>query len=386
MARLPGAVVVLGGVSLLNDAASDMIAPLLPLFLTAGLGAGAAAVGLIEGVAETLSSLLRLVAGRLADRGLPLKGLTLAGYGLSNALRPLIGLAGAWPVVLALRAGDRVGKGLRSAPRDALIAAVTPPAVRGRAFGLQRALDHLGAVAGPLAASALLAAGLATREVFLLSAVPGALAVALLAVGVREPRRPASPGPAARLPAWKDLPAPMRRLVSAAGLAKAAELPDAFVVLWLAAKGFPPVSVPLLWAGLHAVRALVALPCGRLADRLGPRAVVVTGWGLRAALLALMPWTAGAAASLLALAAYAGATAATEAAERAFVAGAVSERWRGSAYGWYHLATGLAALPAGVWIGAVWQLAGLASALSAAALGAAAAALALARAPRTAAL
>jgi len=155
---LPRTVVILGLVSLLNDAASEMITPLLPIFLTATLGAGPAIVGLVEGLAEATASILKLVSGRLADRGVAAKTLVVGGYTLSNAMRPLIGLATGWGAVLGLRFLDRVGKGIRSAPRDALIASAAGPEQRGRAFGFHRSMDHAGSVIGPLLAFALLAA------------------------------------------------------------------------------------------------------------------------------------------------------------------------------------------------------------------------------------
>lgn len=156
---LPRTVVVLGLVSLLNDAASELITPLLPIFLTATLGAGPVIVGFVEGVAEATASVIKLVSGRLADRGVPARPLLIAGYGLSNAARPLLGLALGWPMVLGLRFLDRVGKGIRTAPRDALIAGAVAAEQRGRAFGFHRSMDHAGAVVGPLAAYALLRPG-----------------------------------------------------------------------------------------------------------------------------------------------------------------------------------------------------------------------------------
>jgi len=181
---LPRTVIILGLVSFLNDAASEMITPLLPIFLTATLGAGPVVVGLVEGVAEATASILKLVSGRLADRGWNAKGLVVGGYGLSNTARPLIGLAFGWTWVLLLRFLDRVGKGLRTSPRDALIAASTESQLRGKAFGFQRALDHGGAVVGPLLAFLLLGWGLELHNVFLLSVVPGILVMLLLWFGL----------------------------------------------------------------------------------------------------------------------------------------------------------------------------------------------------------
>jgi len=172
-------VLVLALVSFLNDAASDMIAPLLPLFLTATLGAGPAVVGLVEGIAEATASLLKLASGRLADRGWNHKRLVVGGYGVSNLARPLIGLALGWGWVLLLRFLDRVGKGIRTSPRDALIAASTTEQQRGMAFGFHRALDNAGAMVGPLIAFALLSSGLDLGRVFLWSLGPGVLVLVI---------------------------------------------------------------------------------------------------------------------------------------------------------------------------------------------------------------
>ncbi|HEX5759454.1 MAG TPA: MFS transporter, partial [Thermoanaerobaculia bacterium] len=184
-------VLALAAVSLLTDVSSEMIYPLLPLFLTGVLGAGATALGAIEGAAESTAALLKLGSGWWSDRLRRRKPLVVAGYLLAAAVRPLVGIARAPAQVLAVRLTDRVGKGLRSSPRDALIADSVAPAVRGRAFGFQRAGDHAGAVVGPLVAFALLRwTDLSLREVFLWSAVPGGLAVLLLVLAVREePRR-----------------------------------------------------------------------------------------------------------------------------------------------------------------------------------------------------
>ena len=186
--KLPRTVIVLGLVSFFNDFASDIVIPLIPILLATVLAAGPVALGLIEGVADAVASLIKLWSGRHSDiMSGRRKGLAVAGYTLSNIARPLLGLAGSWPVILVLRSIDRVGKGLRSAPRDALVADATPPGMHGYAFGYHRALDNAGAVAGSLAAAAVLAwSGMSLTEVILWSAVPGFIAVLLLGVGVKE--------------------------------------------------------------------------------------------------------------------------------------------------------------------------------------------------------
>jgi MFS family permease len=364
--RLPFTVIVLGLVSLLNDTASDMIAPLLPVFLAGTLGAGPAAVGLIEGVAETASSLLKLWAGRLGDRGVGHKKLALGGYTVSNVLRPLIGFAASWPMVLLLRFGDRIGKGLRTAPRDALLAAAVEPGLRGRAFGLHRAMDHTGAMVGPLLAAALLAAGFEMREVFLFSIIPGTLVVVLLALGVREQTMPVAPAGAPLR--WSLLPPPLRGLILAAGGLALAAIPDAFLVLWLGAARVPVAWIPALWALAHGFRALVALRGGWISDRLGRLPVMVAGWLARAALLLVVPWVSDMTGVIALFFLYAAATAATEGAERALIGDIAAPEHRGTAFGVYHMTVGALALPGALWFGAVWQFANMRTAFIASSL------------------
>jgi hypothetical protein len=352
--RLSRTVVVLGWVSLCNDAASEMLTPLLPIFLTATLGAGPALVGLVEGVAEATASLLKLVSGRLADRGVAPKRLVLGGYGLSNAVRPLLGLAFSWSWVLALRGLDRVGKGLRTAPRDALVAAATDAADRGRAFGFQRAMDHAGAMLGPLAAFALLRADVGLREVFLASALPGALVLVLVGAGVPA-GAPALREPAAPL-RWHGLDPRLRALVVASGALALATVPEAFLVLWATSRGLELAWVPLVWAAAHAIKAAVVAPVGRLSDRAGRLPVVAAGWAARVAVLGLLARAGDGSAVLWAgFLAYAAALASTEGAERALVGDVAPASQRATAYGLYHLICGLLALPGGLLFGGIWQ-------------------------------
>jgi len=371
---LPRAVVILGLASLLNDAASEMISPLLPVFLTATLGAGPAVVGLIEGIAEATASILKLVAGWLADRGWGRKGLVVAGYGVSNTARPLIGLAVGWGWVLSLRFLDRVGKGLRTAPRDAMIASAVDASTRGRAFGFHRAMDHGGAMLGPVIAFGLLSTGLDLGHVFLISAVPGLLVLLLLGFGLHVPQPP-PPSTAGRLQ-WRTLDRRVRSLVLASGGLALAAAPEAFLVLWALERGLEVVWVPLIWAAAHAAKALVATPAGGLSDHLGRLPVVIMGWVARIAalvLIALLPDG-----SLLVWAlflAYAAALAFTEGAERALIGDYVPQAHKATAFGLYHLVCGIAALPGALLFGLLWEWFSMTTAfLTAAALTAAAAA------------
>jgi len=354
---LPRTVVVLGLVSLGNDAASEMVTPLLPLFLTASLGAGPAIVGLVEGVAEATASILKVVSGRLADRGLGAKRLVLAGYGASSLARPAIGLALGWTFVLLLRFLDRVGKGLRTAPRDALIAAAVPTARLGRAFGFHRAMDHAGAVVGPLLAFALLRGGAELGDVFLWSLLPG-LAVMLLITAGLPADAPVALGRAPTLE-FHRLDPRLKGLVVAAGLLALAALPEAFMVLWAVDAGVELAWIPLLWALASAVKMGVALPAGYLSDRLGRLPVMLGGWVSRIVVLVVLALSelSGAWAWVL-FVAYAASLAATEAPERSLVGDAAPEGLRGTLFGIYHLVTGLLVLPGAVLLGWVWQVAG----------------------------
>lgn len=349
-------VVVLGFVSFFNDTASEMITPLLPVFLTTMLGAGPAVVGLVEGVAEATASILKLVSGRLADRAGKARRLVLGGYGLSNAARPLIGISSAWGMVLLLRFLDRVGKGLRTSPRDALIAGDTAPHLRGKAFGFQRALDHAGAIVGPLLAFGLLSWGVYLGHIFLLSVVPGLLVLTLLTVGLpkAEPGLvPARPAPLS----WRAVDPLLRAVILSAGGLALATTPEAFLVLWARDRGLGVVWVPLLWAAASAVKAAVAVPGGHLSDRSGRLPVLITGWSARILILVSLG-LAGNGGGLTVWAlflAYAGALAFTEGPERALISDLAPEGQRATAYGLYHMTAGLLALPGAVLFGALWE-------------------------------
>jgi MFS family permease len=370
---LPRTVVVLGLVSLLNDAASEMITPLLPIFLTAALGAGPAIVGLVEGLAEATASVLKLVSGRMADRGVRAKSLVLTGYTLSNSMRPLIGLAIGWPVVLVLRFLDRVGKGIRTAPRDALIAAAAGPEQRGRSFGFHRSMDHAGSVIGPLLAFALLSLQVDLKHVFLASAVPGVMVLLLLYFGV-------PPGQAAAVPAppkfsWSALHGRLRAMIVAAGLLALASVPEVFVVLWARQAGLQVVWVPLVWAAASMAKMLIAMPAGILSDRIGRLPLLLGGWTLRVLVLLLLAFAGPGKLGVWAMfIAYSATLAVTEPAERSVIGDHAAAEQRGTAFGLYHLASGLLALPGAVLFGLIWERFGSTTAFAVSALVTAAAA------------
>ena len=374
---------VLGLAALLNDASSEMITPLLPVFLSLTLGAGPAVIGLIEGIAEATSSLFKVISGRWVDRGAPATRLVIGGYAVSVSARPLIGLAGlafGWPIVLVLRFLDRVGKGLRTSPRDTLIAEVVAPSARGRAFGLHRSLDHAGAVIGPLLASGLLAAGWPLGSVFLFAAVPGALVLVNLFAGLRsEGRLPGTRDEGTDAQArvvgtataelglrdsWRALPTSVRGLILGGGVLAMMAMPEMLLVLWATSAGIPLVTVPLLWAGLSVLKMVSAYPAGWAVDRCGVQRVLFMGWSARVCLLAglaLAPHTPVWA--VLLLGGYSIAVALCEPAERAWIGNATRSGLRGRAYGSYHMVVGLAALPGAALLGALWQWHGPTTAL-----------------------
>ena len=391
-ARLGRNVVALALVSLLTDVSSEMIYPLLPVFLGTVIGASPAFIGVIEGAAESTASLLKLASGWWSDRVRRRKPLVVAGYALATLARPLVGIATSATQVLVIRLTDRVGKGIRTSPRDALIADSVPIALRGRAYGFHRGADHFGAVLGPLVAFALLQlGGVSLRELFLWSAVPGALAVLVLLVRVREvapegaesgagagapprlhdaPDPPSVPHPnaapgavASRRPAGDPAnPVPVaprdRRFpayLAAVLLFTLGNSTDAFLLLRAAQLGVPAALVPLLWSMLHVVKSAASAPGGALSDRLGRRPLIVAGWLLYAAVYlgfagARSGWQAWAL-----FAVYGVHFGLVEGAERALVADLVAARRRGAAFGWYNLAVGAGALPASLLFGVVWQ-------------------------------
>jgi MFS family permease len=383
---LPRTVIVLGVASLLTDLSSEMIYPLLPVFLSGVLGAGPAALGVIEGVAEATSALLKAASGWWADRVRRRKPFVVLGYGLSGLLRPLIGLAGSWPVVAALRFGDRIGKGLRGAPRDALIADVTPADRRGAAYGLHRAMDHAGAVGGPLVAAALLRlAGFSLREVFLLAAIPAAVVVLVLVLGVREEARPPARPAARPSPAGsrRELGDGFRRFLLAQVVFTLGNSTDAFLLLALSSAGVPVTWVALLWSLHHVVKMVATYAGGRLSDRTGRRPMVLAGWTVYGVVY-LGFAAAGSPAALVALfLVYGIYFGLTEPVEKAWVVELVPARQRGTALGLYHGAVGLGALPASLLFGALWKLLGAPAAFLTGAVLALAAALLLLAVPAT---
>ena len=386
---VPARVKGLSVVSLFNDVASEMVYPLLPAFITRTLGAGPLALGILDGAAELTASLVKWVSGRLADRPGWQKPLILWGYALAVLVRPLISGATSASQVVGLRIVDRIGKGVRTPPRDAMIAEITAPAARGRAFGFHRAADHLGAVLGSLAAWWLLSQGTGVRSVIGWSVVPGVIAFVVLAVVLRgagswEPgarSRVTSQGPdtssseptvpSSQLPAPRSFWPPILALTALTFF----RLPEALLILRLQDRGVAVAAIPLVWGGLHVVRSLSSYPGGWLSDHLGPRRVVAAG-GMLFAMVALVFGTPVSPIHAILLFLVFGLVAGlTESGERAVVA-RLAPAGVGRAFGSYHAVVGAAALPAGLIFGALYQSGGARTALwiSAAGMGLAVAA------------
>lgn len=355
---IPEGVWTLGWVSFLADFSSDMIYPLLPDFLTRTLGAGPAVLGLIEGAAETTASFTKLASGWWSDRVRRRKPLVVLGYSIATAARPLVGLATSWLAVLAIRFADRVGKGIRTAPRDALLASLVPPERRGRAYGLQRAMDNAGAVAGPLAAALLLWTFVSTeRSVFLLAFIPGIFAVLLLVRRVHE-RTEAPEAVETDRGARESLPRGFWIATGLFVLFTLANSTDAFLLLRARDSGIPLWEIPLLWAFFNAVKAAAGVPGGALADRIGRVPCVGLGWLVYVAAYAGFAFASRPGAIWALFGVYAFFFALTEGAERALVAGLVGHRLRGRAFGVFHGAIGIAALPSSILFGVWWKVLG----------------------------
>jgi MFS family permease len=346
--------VVLGIVSFLTDVSSDMIVPLLPLFITSVLGAGPAAIGVIEGVAEATASFLKLASGAWSDRSARKKPLVLWGYGLASVVRPLIAFSTSWTHVLFIRFSDRIGKGIRTSPRDALIAGSVAEGERGRAYGFHRGMDNLGAALGPLIAFLLLSIwGLSYRSIFLLAAIPGIAAVLALYFFVKETDAPIS-GKGFNL---RDgaLPPVYRRFLVALALFTLGNASDSFIILRAVDAGVPVKYIPLLWGAFHVVKSSLSMYGGILSDRFGRRRMILAGWTVYALVYAAWGVTTGPVWMVAIFLVYGLYYAACEGAERALVADLVPQERRGTAFGWFHLVVGICALPASVIFGILWK-------------------------------
>ncbi len=354
-----GTVIIFGFVSFLTDVSGDMVYPLLPIFLTSQIGASVAFVGLIEGFAESTAAFFMLAAGAWADRIKDRTKLVLGGYGLSALAKPLLALARSSWMVLFVRFFDRVGKGIRGSPRDALIADAVDPSIRGKAYGFHRSMDSAGAVLGPILATILLATLVSDlRTLFWIAAIPGFFAVGLIAWKVHEvpsSRRARLEGKPFRfkLPHGK-----LRIFLAILSIFILSCSSDAFLLLRATELGVSKKFLPILWMTFNLVKALLTFPLGSLSDRIGRRRVILTGWTIYAVVyfcfaFATETWQAWAL-----FAAYGLFYAFTEGSERAFLADTADPAERGQAFGWYYFIVGMGSLPASLLLGVLWQTGG----------------------------
>ena len=362
--------------SFFTDVSTEMIYPLLPVFLASVLGANASFIGAIEGVAETTASLLKLLSGWWSDKVGSRKILVVVGYGIATIVRPFTAATHSARQVLAIRLTDRIGKGIRTSPRDALLADSAPPHARGRAFGFHAAADNAGAVLGPLLAFMILKLqGVgsfdgtkrllahdeqALRNVFWLAAIPGVIAMIVLIIVVRDvPHRAAEDTPEASI---GDVGAGLTKRFWAylvvVLLFTLGNSTDAFLLLRANQLGVPVAMAPILWALLNLVKSATGTYGGQLSDTLGRKPLIVGGWLLYAAVYFAFGWAAAAWQAWALFAVYGIFYGATEGTEKALVADIVPGSRRGSAFGWYNLAIGLGALPASLVFGAIWDRAG----------------------------
>lgn len=359
---IPRTVWALGMVSLLMDLSSEATHALLPLFLTTSLGASVAMVGLIDGVAEATASVTKVFSGYLSDRFGRRKPLILIGYSLGALSKPIFALAGSAQMVMAARLVDRVGKGVRGAPRDALVADATPPEIRGRAFGLRQSLDTVGAFAGPLLAIALMALfANDMRLVFWIAAVPAALSVACAVFFVVEPAAP-SPGTATPPPIGaRELARLPRRfwlVVSLGTVFTLARFSEAFLILKATQEGLPLTLAPLVLVAMNVVYAAGAYPVGNLSDRMPAKVLLALGLLLLIIADLVLGLSSGLVATFVGITLWGGHMAMTQGLLAKLVADTAPQNLRASAYGMYHLATGAALLPASLIAGLLWDRVG----------------------------
>ncbi|MEP6901660.1 MAG: MFS transporter [Actinomycetota bacterium] len=365
--NLSGNVFALSLVSLLNDTSSEIIYPLLPIFLKLTLNASPFAIGLIEGFAESVAAFLKLFSGYLSDRFKKRKLLVFIGYAMASFTRPLLAFAGSWQQVLAVRVTDRVGKGIRGTPRDALIADSVPPEKRGFAFGFNRAADHLGAVIGPICAFVLLSflAGNPEnptaqdyRQVFLFASIPVVLGLFVIVFFVKEtpPEQLSENGAISPLKlSLKEFDPNFKRFLIVIALFTLSNSTDAFLLLRAEQSGIPVAVLPLLWMALHFSKIVFSLIGGDLSDRIGRKTLIFSGWLVYASVYAGFAFVSSAWQAWALFIIYGVYFGLTEGVEKALVADLVSPEKRGTAYGFYNLAFSITVLPASIIFGGLWS-------------------------------
>lgn len=365
--NLPRNVLALSAVSLLNDTSSEIIYPLLPAFLALTLGATPFVIGLIEGFAESVASLLKLFSGYLSDRFDKRKFFVFFGYSLASLMRPVLAFVTSWQQVLFVRVTDRIGKGIRGAPRDALLAASVAPEKRGLAFGFNRAADHLGAVLGPIIAFVLLYYLASNPEnptaqdysrVFLYASIPVALGLFVIVFFVKEEKRE-KPAPEASITpiklSLKVFDGNFKRFLLVIAFFTLSNSTDAFLLLRAEQTGVAPALLPLLWMTLHLSKVFFSLVGGDLSDRIGRKALIFSGWAVYALVYAGFAFAGSAWQTWVLFVIYGVYFGLTEGAEKALVADLVGAEKRGTAFGFYNLAFGITVFPASLLFGFIWQ-------------------------------
>lgn len=369
---LPPTVFALSLVSFLNDTSSEIIYPLLPAFLALTLGASPFAIGLIEGFAESVASILKLFSGYLSDKFGNRKFPVFFGYSLAAVVRPLLAFVTSWQQVLVVRMTDRIGKGIRGAPRDALLASTVDESRRGVAFGFNRAADHLGAVVGPVVAFLLLtylAADPYTptareyQQVFLFASIPVVVGLFVIVFFVRETKKPTagSDEPPIKFSLTAFDPN-FKRFLIVIALFTLSNSTDAFLLLRAEQSGVSPAMLPLLWMALHFSKVFSSIIGGDLSDRVGRRTMIFTGWVVYAIVYAGFAFADSAWHAWALFVFYGFYFGLTEGVEKALVADLVTDEKRGTAFGFYNLAYGITVFPASLIFGLVWNQFGAASA------------------------
>jgi MFS family permease len=356
---LPRSVKLLGWTSFFTDAATEAIYPLLPVFVTRVLGGTAVSLGLIEGAADAVSSVLKIVSGRVSDGSGRRKPFVVAGYTIAGLARPLIALAGTWQHVFTVRLADRVGKGLRTAPRDAMLASLAAEGERGRVFGYHRAMDHAGAVVGPLAAASFLWFFPGQyRALFGLTLIPGAFAVAMLffvpEIGAARSLRTNADDKVGGTTRG-HIPARLKRFLWLLALFTLGNSSDAFLLLRLSDAGLATVYLPIAWSGLHVVKSALSTLGGAWSDRYGRRQMIVAGWLLYAAVYIGFALSDTLSALLAWFLVYGVYFALVEGSEKALITDLAPPEIHGTAFGWYNAVLGFGALAASLVFGALWQ-------------------------------
>lgn len=363
--NLSGNVFALSVVSLLNDTSSEIIYPLLPAFLALTLGASPFAIGLIEGFAESVAALLKLFSGYLSDRFNNRKFPVFFGYALASVTRPLLAFAGSWQQVLAVRVTDRVGKGIRGTPRDALLADSVPAEKRGLAFGFNRAADHLGAVLGPVCAFVLLyflasnpeePTARDYRQVFLFASIPVALGLFVIVFFVKEkPHEQDLENSSPIKLSLKEFDGNFKRFLIVIAVFTLSNSTDAFLLLRAEQAGIAPPLLPILWMVLHFSKVLFSLVGGDLSDRIGRKATIFSGWIVYALVYAGFAFVNAEWQAWALFVVYGVYFGLTEGVEKALVADLVAPEKRGTAFGFYNLAFSITVLPASVLFGLFWN-------------------------------